>query len=130
MKATEALMILGIEKVFPISEETIKKQYRIKAKECHPDIRGNNDLMSKVNEAYEWMNGNLDKVNKANEKKETTHSKTTLEAVSATEIFCKLYLVESDVDKRLKLIADLDQILEKYKLEIKLNIFKDLMKRK
>ncbi|MCX8129768.1 MAG: DnaJ domain-containing protein [Clostridia bacterium] len=128
MNATEAFKVLGIEKKFPISEETVKKHYREKAKENHPDITGNDEQMKVINAAYEWLNLNLDKVNNANtQNKEKQKFKSTDDMVKT---FASLYLIEQDINKRKRMIDDLLKMLENYKLEEKLSMFRDILNKK
>jgi hypothetical protein len=37
------------------SEDTLKKAYRARAIECHPDHGGSVEAMSELNEAYQWL---------------------------------------------------------------------------
>lgn len=55
MKRSEALGLLGLSG-YP-SEDDIKKAYRAKALENHPDRGGNPDLMVKINVAKDVLTG-------------------------------------------------------------------------
>ncbi|MDD2495167.1 MAG: DnaJ domain-containing protein [Tissierellia bacterium] len=128
MDANTAFKILEIKKKFPISEEIIKKKYREKAKENHPDICGNDTKMKKINEAYDWLSKNLDNVNQANVKNTDTktqnnynHFKQLDEVIS---YFLKWYPMQFDIDKRKVMVDTLLKAVDMYKLEEKMNQIK------
>jgi len=55
MNKLKACKILDIESNANVSEDIIKKKYRIKALQNHPDKGGNNDDFIKINTAYEFL---------------------------------------------------------------------------
>lgn len=55
MNKVKACKILDIESNANVSEDIIKKKYRIKALQNHPDKGGNNDDFIKINTAYEFL---------------------------------------------------------------------------
>jgi hypothetical protein len=127
MNATEAIKILGIEKKYPISEETVKKHYREMAKKSHPDITGSDEQMKKINEAYDWLKTNLNKVNATN-----TQNKMQNEFTATDEMlmaFADYYIREHDIKKRQVAAELIMKQLENYQLNQKLSILRNAFKK-
>lgn len=52
-----ALELLGVKP--PITEPTLKRAYRQRSIESHPDTGGSHEAFIRVNEAYEYLKGHL-----------------------------------------------------------------------
>jgi hypothetical protein len=52
---TEAKSVLGLSPVAQLTEKEIKKAYRLKARETHPDAGGSHQAFVKVNLAYQLV---------------------------------------------------------------------------
>ena len=118
--------MLGVEKKFPISKEVIKKHYREKAKENHPDVTGSDEKMKEINAAYEWLDSNIEKVNEANAEGGNNGFSSTDEFLRT---FSQYYLAEKDIKQRERAVDALIKYIENYQLERKLAMFRQAFKK-
>lgn len=69
MNAQIAFKILGLSKnTFPITIDMIKKCFKEKVKQYHPDNGGDENMMKDLNRARDFIIENINKINDSNKK--------------------------------------------------------------
>lgn len=70
MNRTLAMQLLGIQTA-DFTEADLRKAYRAAAKKNHPDVGGSEQLMSQINDAYNFL---LNPANNKTQRMTVTHS--------------------------------------------------------